>query len=277
MNTIIVFTKFLQDKSVAELIRLAHEHAVEGYDLCVRPGYVVNPENAAEALVPAVRAMRQEGLDVPMVTTSPYLVDPEQPDARPLLEAMARAEVPFLKLGYFPFDAARQDYWQEVDGARRALQGWERLGRECGVRVCYHTHSRGFLGVNCASLMHLIQGFDPAWIGAFVDPTHLVIEGEEFPLGISMVKPYLSIVSVKDVMLTRKETAGHSEIEFEVVPAGTGMVDFDSVFRSLRSADYSGPLTAHCEFEHDTGAVFLAKMKHEVEFSRQYRETRLAR
>lgn len=52
---LIVFSKLLKDYSIPTLIDLAHSHGYSGYDLCVRPGYPVSPENANEALPAAVR------------------------------------------------------------------------------------------------------------------------------------------------------------------------------------------------------------------------------
>ena len=271
MNQIIVFTKFFKDRSLGDLVNLVQDYGLDGYDLCLRPGYLVNPTNVLDTLVPFVKTLAKAGSGVPMLTGSLDLVHPDQPDVGSILRAMDQAGVRLLKLGYFPFNPLTQDYWGEVSKARRALAGWEKLAQTYRVKICYHTHSRGFLGVNCASLMHLLDGFDPAFIGAFIDPVHLVIEGEEFPLGAAMLRQYLSIASVKDVILRRVETSGHSTVDLEVVPCGTGMVDFDSMFATLRRLDYQGPLTVHCEFEHAAEAEFSALVRHEVNFARSCR------
>jgi len=42
---LVLFTKLLKDKDAAGLIRIAREHRLDGFDLCVRDGYPVNPEN----------------------------------------------------------------------------------------------------------------------------------------------------------------------------------------------------------------------------------------
>ncbi len=272
MNEIIVFTKFLKDRSLAELVELGRACGLDGYDLCVRPGYLINPQNVLEALPPAVSALARAGLAVPMLTTSIDLVDPARPELEPLLRAMNRAGVRLLKIGYFPYDPFSQDYWEAVRQARMALAGWEKLARAYQLKICYHTHSLGFLGVNCASLMHLIDGFDPQFIGAFIDPVHLVIEGEAFPLGAAMLREYLSIASVKDVILRRVAEAGHSAVELEVVPSGTGMVNFESVFSALRRFEFQGPLTVHCEFENASPAEFPALMRSEVAFALAQRQ-----
>ena len=88
---------------------------------------------------------------------------------------------------------------------------------------------------------------------------------------------YLSIASIKDVILRRVETGGHSAVDLEVVPCGTGMVDFDSVFATLRRLDYQGPLTLHCEFEHAAAAEFPGLVRHEVEFAKINQQRYLAR
>jgi hypothetical protein len=42
---IIVFSKKLASQSVPELIETAHKFGFDGYDLCIRPGHPVNPDN----------------------------------------------------------------------------------------------------------------------------------------------------------------------------------------------------------------------------------------
>ena len=50
---LIAFSKHFQDKSIDELIETAHSCEFDGYDLCVRPGHPVTPENVGNTLVPA--------------------------------------------------------------------------------------------------------------------------------------------------------------------------------------------------------------------------------
>ena len=91
-----------------------------------------------------------------------------------------------------------------------------------------------------------------------------------------MVRQYLSIVSIKDVLLRRVEAEGHSAVAFEVVPCGTGMVDFDGVFSTLRRYDFDGPLTVHCEFENASPSVFSTLVHQEVDFARRHQHQYLS-
>jgi len=104
MSKLILFSKFFKEKSVGQLIALADELGLDGFDLCVRPGYPINPDNAFDELPKAVRKFRSAGLDILMVTGNFDLLLPDHPTAEPIVEAMGRADVRLLKLGYFTVD-----------------------------------------------------------------------------------------------------------------------------------------------------------------------------
>jgi len=268
---LVVFSKMLREKSVGELVELAHEFGVEGYDLAVRPGYPVNPDNVGSARVEAARIFSDNGLSIPMVTASTDLLFPDQDGVEVLLGAMERADVRRLKLGYFKFDPVAQDYWREVDRVRNALAGWEKLANRYGVRICYHTHSNRCMGLNAGMLMHLIRGFDPGCVGAYIDTGHLCVEGEEFAVAAAVVKDHLSMVALKDVLLERVEKSGHGAVQRTVVEAGRGMVDWSAVFAELARLGFAGPVSVHCEFHAEAGEL-LSAIRREVAFFRRMRE-----
>ena len=262
----IVFSKALKDKTPRELVELALGWGVDGYDLAVRPGYPVNPDNAGKALPEVVKLFRDNGLEVPMVTGNFDLLSPDHPTAEPLLAAMDKADVRLLKLGYFAYDSKGGAYLDQVDRVRRILADWEAPARRYGVRICYHTHSLGCLGSNTAGLAHLLADRDPACVGAYLDTGHLVVEGEPFGTAVAMVRPYLSIVAFKDVLLSRVEKNGHGAVEVAWVQAGQGMVDWTGVFEVLAAADFGGPVSIHCEFEVPKDQPLLPAITREVAF-----------
>jgi len=268
---LVVFSKMLQEKSVGELVELAHDFGMEGYDLAVRPGHPVNPDNVGTALMEAVRVFAENGLSIPMITANTDLLLPDQPGVEPLLAAMDQAGVRRLKLGYFKFDPAAQDYWQEVDRIRRAFEDWAKLGERHGVRICYHTHSNRCMGLNAGMLAHLIRDFDPRSIGAYLDTGHLCVEGEEFAVAAGIVKEHLSMVAVKDMLMERVEKDGHGAVSRRVVEAGQGMVDWTAVFAELARIGFDGPVSVHCEF-HAEADELLPAIEREVAFFRKLRE-----
>lgn len=267
---IIVFSKMLAAQSVLELAETAHQHNFDGYDLCIRPGHPVTPANVGETLVAAARALRQEGLAIPLVTSDITLTSPDDPTAEPILRAMDAADIRIIKLGYTFFDPLQQDYWSEVDRIRRNNEKWQALAQQYNVKVCYHTHNERVMGINGAALCHLLNGFDPQYIGAYLDPTHLVLEGEEFAFALAMVQRYLTMVAGKDVIKFRIEKNGHGSYGYKGVPAGEGFVDWTAVFSDLKRVGYNGPLSVHCEWHLEDGCSFADVLHREIQFFKQY-------
>ena len=268
---LIVFSKMLQEKSIAELIELAQRHGYDGYDLAVRPGHPVNPDNAATALPQAQTQMEQAGLQIGMVTGNFDLLTADHPLAEPLLAAMDSANVRLLKLGYFRFEPQTMDYWEQVDHVRRAFAAWEKLASIYNVKICYHTHSHYCMGLNAAALMHLLRDFDPAYLGAYLDPGHFAVDGEPFDFGLAMAREHLSILSVKDVLIERVEKNGHGAAKALWVAAGEGIVDWTAVFTELRRIEYDGFLSIHCEYDIDDDEDWFDTFVREVAFFRKMR------
>ena len=268
---LIVFSKMLQEKSVAELIELAQQHGYDGYDLAVRPSHPVNPDNAATALPQAQTQMEQAGLQIGMVTGNFDLLTADHPLAEPLLAAMDSANVRLLKLGYFRFEPQTMDYWEQVESVRRAFADWEKLARVYNVKICYHTHSHYCMGLNAAALMHLLRDFDPAYLGAYLDPGHFAVDGEPFDFGLAMARQHLSILSVKDVLIERVAKNGHGAAKALWVAAGEGIVDWTAVFTELRRIEYDGFLSIHCEYDIDDEEDWFDTFVREVAFFRKMR------
>ncbi|MBT3345653.1 MAG: sugar phosphate isomerase/epimerase [Gemmatimonadetes bacterium] len=265
---LIVFSKMLNEKSVEELADLAQELGIDGYDLAVRAGHPVNPENVTEALPAALQLFRDRGLDIPLITAEGDLVDPSVPAADTLLAAMADAGAPRVKLGYYKIDLDTP-YWDQVDTTRRQLEGWGELAAKRGVQVVYHTHSNRCMGLNAGMLMHLLKGLDPSRVGAYLDTGHLVGEGEEFVVATKIAAEHLTCVSLKDFNMRRGEKANHGTKVRDVVEAGLGMVDWTSVFSELSTLGFDGPASIHCEFQ--TEDDFLTAVRREAAFFIEHR------
>lgn len=238
----VYFTKLLTELDVPGLIRFARDVGLDGFDLAVRPGYPVNPDNALVELPRAAQQVRAEKLNIGLVTAPTNLIDPEGRLGQTLFEACGKAGVPAIKIGYFPyagkFDAALAE-------ARKRMAGFAKLAARTGVRACYHTHSGSYLGNNAAGLRLLLQDLDPHHVGAFVDTGHVAVNGGPIRLELDLIRPWLSLLAIKD-MAWEKQKQGWKNF---VVPAGEGIVRWNEVATALKEAGFNGTISMHGEYE----------------------------
>ncbi len=238
----VYFTKFLQSLDVPGLLTFFKETGLDGADLAVRMGYPINPENVRTKLPEAVKAFRDQGKIIGLVTAPVTLTDPDDKVSGALFEASGKAGVPAVKIGYFPY---RGKFEADLAQARRRLAGFAKLAARTGVRACYHTHSGNFLGANGAALRLLLKDLDPHHVGAFLDTGHTAINGGPIRLELDMVRSWLSLIAIKDMAWTRAKSGWH----VRVVPAGQGIVRWKEVGLGLKECKFNGTISLHGEYE----------------------------
>jgi sugar phosphate isomerase/epimerase len=238
----IMFTKHLEGLDVSGIIDALKSVGVEGADLCVRPGYPVNPENADTALPAAAKQFAAEGLSIPLVTTPGDFLEPTSDDAKRVYAAAGEAGVENIKLGYWHWSQESGGYWKQVDFIRSQLEGFSALSEKHGTRTCLHNHSGTSMGLNSSAVMNLVKGFDPRYVGVFADTGHLSIVGEPINMALDIVKDYLAVMAFKDLM--RQPGMRGTK----VVRMGSGFVDWETALRTLKALNFSGPISFHSEY-----------------------------
>jgi sugar phosphate isomerase/epimerase len=266
MSEIVWFTKFLKGLDAEGIAASAAAVGVDGLDLAVRAGHLVEPANVREALPRALAVWRRRGLSVPLVTLEGGATDPDAEAVRAVFAACGDAGIPCIKLGYWIWKPAAR-YWIGVDAVRRALEGFERLGREHGVCALVHTHSDEYYGSNAAGAMHLVRGFDPRHVGVCLDPAHLALDGEHLPMAIDMVREHLRFVAVKNARhLPAAETPVGPRWTVDWCGLAEGLVHWPSALAALRAAGYSGAFSLHGEYsaseERDAVREFVGRDAH---------------
>lgn len=239
----IMFTKHLEGWDLPQIMEGLRSAGVEGADLCVRPGYPVSPENAPTELPKAAKRFADEGLQIPLITTPGDFTDPSIDYAESLYAAAAEAGVKLLKLGYWYMED--DGYWATLDRCRKHLEGFSKLAEKTGVKAVVHNHSGSTMGLNSCAVMHLMEGFDPKFVGVFADVGHLSMVGEPYPMAFNIVEEYLAAVAFKD--LKRKRNAD-GNWGVEVLPMGLGVGNFPQVMQVLTQMNYQGPISFHCEY-----------------------------
>ncbi len=251
---LIINSKFFSHLTIERLGEKAIALGFDGIDICIRPGHPIHVENVIEALPKAVKVWQTQGLVCPLATAAVTMTAPKAPDAETLYAACAEAGVPRLKIGFWKFNEG-DDYWKVLDGARADLEGFVKLSEKYGVQTCYQIHSGPCIGSNCAGLMHLIKGFDPRHVGAYPDFGHLLLDGEDDAMGLSMLRDYLSVVGIKDALYA-PQPAGHILPYIPCfVKVGAGCVNWHRCLSALRKLGFDGPLSVHTEYNFDESII----------------------
>lgn len=249
---LIFFTKFLQALSVEQTGEAVKRLGFDGIDLCLRPGYCVNPENVEAALPPAVEAWRRMGLTCPLANVPLQWADPAHGPLRAIYRACGDAGVPFVRLGYWGWMPGHTHYWDLVDKARRDLEVLAELGRKHNVCTVIHTHSQALAASNASGAMHFVRGFDPKHVAIYLDPAHLACDGEYLPMALDIARGYVRMVAVKNVRYDRLAGSGgggHAKWKQSWVFLDEGLVDWPETIATLKQSGYDGPLSYHGEVD----------------------------
>lgn len=272
-----MFTKHLEGLDIPDIIQALHSVGVEGADLCVRPGYPVNPENAKKALPAAAKQFGDAGLAIPLVTTPGDFLNPTQEETERVYAAAGEAGVENIKLGYWHWQApapiargsrasantdSENDYWAQVDAIRKQLDGFAKFSEQYGPRTCIHNHSGTSMGLNSCAVMNLVKGFDAQHVGVFADTGHLSIVGEPINMALDIVKSHLAVIAFKDLARSPGMRGG------TVVRMGKGFVDWETAVNTLQAIGFSGPVSFHSEYSGEPVDTVIDLARIDVRFIR---------
>jgi sugar phosphate isomerase/epimerase len=178
--------------------------------------------------------------------------------------------VPNLKLGYWRCGAF-STFHATVDEVSRKLDGIERLAQRTGVRAVIHNHSGDYVSAMAPVVWYLIKDRDPAAIGAYVDPGHLVVEGGlgGWRIGLDLLGDRIAVVAFKDyVWEMEDDEAGKPRLVRVAKPLSQGMVPWPQVMSYLRQVRFDGWISVHREYGAQTAEALQADMPADVAYLR---------
>ncbi len=256
------FSKALPEMDWRRLAQSCKRLGFDGIDLTVRPGGHVLPERAAEDLPKAVTAIRDEGLEVPMITTA--LVSAADTTAPAILSTAGKLSIPFFKPGYYQYEFI--DVRRELERAGEQFRGLAGLGKQYGMQVGYHNHEE-YIGAPVWDMANVIEPLNPKWVGYYFDVRHATAEGGVggWKIATSLVLPRLKMAAVKDFYWEKTPAKGWQDTN---CPLGQGMVNWKYYFRVLARAGFQGPISLHLEYDIP-GSTTAAKEVNTLEAARR--------
>jgi len=247
----IIYTVFTKPWKVPtpELGKLVSDLGFDGIELPVRPEYQVEPENVAKGLPEMAKQLADFGVKIYSVAG---------PNDETMIAACAEAGVPIIRVMVSVKD---EGYLAAVENAQREYDTLMPLLEKHGVQLGVQNHCNNFVG-SAIGLRHLMEKYDPKYVGAVWDAAHCAFDGELPKLAIDIVWSHLSMVNLKNGIW--KRTNGP---EAEVAAWTTywtsgrqGLASWPKVVDELKKRDFSGIVCLTAEYsDHDSVDRLIAE------------------
>jgi sugar phosphate isomerase/epimerase len=238
-----VFTKPWPGKSIEELGDWAHWLGFDGIELPVRPGFPVNPDNAAKELPKAVTTLAQHNVKIFSIAGTAN---------EAMITACAESGIPTIRV-MAPIGA--DGYLKTEEHLQKEFEALIPLLDKHHIRIGVQNHSGKYV-CNAMGLKSLIGKFDPKHIGAVWDAAHNALQGEEPELALEIVWPHLCMVNLKNAVWRRKNEAKAESAEW--TPYWTsgreGLASWPRVAAELKRRHYQGVVCLTAEYD-DPNAV----------------------
>ena len=240
---ICVFSKHLQwCKTFDEMAKVAAAIGFDGIDLTVRKGGHIDPADVVEKLPQAVRAVKEAGLQVYMMTAG--INDPDDPWTVPVLKTASELGIRYYRMGYLSYDKS-QGVAKSLLLLRKKMAQLAQLNKKYQIHGAYQNHSGARVGGPVWDIWELVKDLDPRWIGCQYDIRHATVEGAfTWPLGMDLLKDHIKIIAIKDFQWGQQNDKW---VPINV-PLGKGMVDFDAFFNLYKKYQVQGPISVHYEY-----------------------------
>ncbi len=238
-----IFSKHLHWLDYAEMAKVAAAMGFDGVDLTVRPNGHVLPERVEQDLPKAVAAVRKEGMDVYMITTS--ITNAADPNTERILKTASSLGIRHYRTGYYMYDE-KISIDENLVRFKDQLSKLASLNKKYAISGEYQNHSGAqYFGAPIWDLQNVLKQINSSWIGSQYDINHATVEGANtWPIGLKLLKSHIKSIDIKDFLWTKRE--GKWQVDY--VPLGEGMVDFKKYFGLLKQYGISVPISVHYEY-----------------------------
>lgn len=236
-----IFSKHLQWlDSYESMAETAAEIGFDGVDLTVRNGGHVLPENAARDLPRAVKAVRDAGLEVLMMTTGISSVDEEHTET--VLKTASDLGIPNYRTGGFRY-SDDQTFNQNLDTIKGELSRLAQLNEQLEIQADIQNHDGSSFAASILDTYIVLEDIGSEWLGAQYDVRHATVEGSDsWTVGLMAIHPHIGTLDIKDFIWEKDEGNDWAD-----VPLGTGAVEWDNYFTLLKQYGITAPMSLHYE------------------------------
>lgn len=267
------FTKALDNYELSFMAETLVMAGIDGFDLTVRPGGRVEPRFVEKDLPLVIETGRKYGLKTEMMVTS--ILSIEDPFTEIILRTAAGSGIKHYRMGWYNYDL-KIGIPASLNEIRQKMEQLVHLNEKTGIQSGYQNHAGSGFGAPMWDVWQLIRDMPVAQISTQFDIRHAVVEGANtWILALHLLKSHIGSLAIKDFTW---EISGNTA-KIINVPLGTGIVNFDQYFKTLKELNIAAPVTLHVEYpllstEEENlpllkkQPIIVAKIRKDVEFIR---------
>jgi sugar phosphate isomerase/epimerase len=232
-----LFTKPWKTLSVWELGQLVKELGFDGVEFPLRDGYQLEPANA-DQLPQLAQQLADHGVKIFSVAGG---------TDEKVFAGCAEAGIPVIRI--MPSIKHEFGYRGSEERMRKQLETLVPLCERYGVKVGLQQHYGNFVA-DSTGLLHLMEGFNPANVGAVWDAAHDALAGQQPEFGLDIVWPYLCMVNLKNAIYQRINgpEAEQSEWKRYFTSGRHGLASWPRIAQYLKQRGYNGVICLTAEY-----------------------------
>lgn len=238
-NLFSVFTKPWKNMSIEELGGFVSELGFDGIEFPLREGYQVEPQNAEKDLPNLAKKLDEYGVKILSVaaTTDEYVFAACEAAGVPIIRIMAGVD---RNLGYMGTE-------------KKLKQRFEKLVPLCekyGVKIGFQHHF-GLMVSNTMEMLHLVEDFDPKYIGIIWDAAHSGLAGEEPEQALDIAWSHLCMVNFKNAFYRRVNGPEAEEAKWErfFTTGPHGLCSWSKAVEYLKKRGFEGTICLSAEYD----------------------------
>ncbi len=250
--------------------------SLAGYDVTVRPGGKIEPQNVESDLPRFVETGKKYNLETKMIVSAFSRAD--DPHIDQVLRTASGLGVRHYRMGYIDYDKS-MDVWEFLQSIKFQIIKLAEVNEKYGIQAGYQNHSGGpKFGTPLWDLWEILRDMPCQFISSQFDVRHAMVEGAStYILALKLLKDHIGSLAIKD--FSWEVTNGKARNVH--LPLGEGLVDFDLYFKTIKELGIKVPITLHVEYpllNADEGKlpllkqqdILVSKIKKDVDFVNRF-------
>jgi sugar phosphate isomerase/epimerase len=196
-----VFTKPIQELSIAEMAAALESWDAGGLEATVRSKGWIDPADAASKLPELMAALHKVNRHGMILCSDINHADHQ--DVKRVLEPASKLGIRYLRMAYYRYDLTKK-LVPQLDAFAKQAESLAAVCKELNMTALYQNHAgANYVGGALWDLMDVIGSIDPKLMSLALDIRHTTVESTEaWKAGYARVRENIGAIFAKDAIIT---------------------------------------------------------------------------